>query len=70
MIDRVVILNVDEVLVIYTNRTPVKLYAKDDIKNFVMWFLSPRVVIRLDEYRRAIALSNQETSEINIEEVA
>lgn len=65
-IDRVLILNSSEALIVYDNRLPVKLYAEDDINNFVSWFLSPRVVIRLDEYCRAIALSNEDTSEIKV----
>jgi hypothetical protein len=65
-IDRVVILNKDEAVIVYEDRSPVRLYAAGDITNFVSWFLSPRVVIRLDEYRRAVALSNEDTSEIEV----
>lgn len=68
-IDRVVILNKSEALVVYSDRSPINLYSKDDIQNFVGWFLSPTVVIRLDEYRRAMALSSEDTSEIDIKAV-
>lgn len=53
MVDKVVRLNDSEAIIIYTNRTPVRLTETGNIDKLMQWFLDDKIVIRYDEYTQA-----------------
>lgn len=61
MIDKVVILNDFEALILYTHREPVRLTASDNIRNLVGWFLNPKVTIPLSDYTTALTSFGEDT---------
>lgn len=68
MLDKVVILNCKEAVLVYTHRKPLRLYSDYDIHDLVIWFLDDKIVNinEFDEYRRAIKSSVEDTQEIKI----
>lgn len=64
MIDKVVILNDCEMHIVYTNRSPVRIYNScGDIVSTYLWLFS-NTDAKVYEFKRRLESANEETGEI------
>lgn len=72
MVDRIVVLNETEGLVVFTDRPPIKVSSGDaPILHFLRWFLAPSVHYPLSylEYSAAIFEESENTVDISLQSV-
>lgn len=53
MIDRIVVINDTEALIVFTDQSPKRL-SSPDVKTFVMWFLRNDTQLTYGEYHSAV----------------
>ena len=71
MIDKIMKVNDFELLVIYDNRSPLSITADNGIVlSLLEYILSPRWDMTYSSYLHAMYMSNEDTSIINLEDVA
>jgi hypothetical protein len=75
MIDKIVIVNEHEALIVFTDRAPFTLRYDKDIKLMVLWFLnSPNVELQLfidgTNDLAYVSFSDEDTQDIDIRNVA
>jgi hypothetical protein len=71
MIDKIMKVNDSKLLVIYDNRSPLSITADNGfVLNLLESILSPRWDMTYSSYLNAVCMSNEDTSVINLEDVA
>ena len=66
MLDRIVIINYKEALMIYTNRSPVRIVADESVRLFLEWFLEDSIIIQYDEFKSIADTRNEDTQKIKV----
>lgn len=66
MIDKVVILNRNQALIIFTNKQPVQLSSDTDVSTFILWFLGD---IRVQVENSNVIEMRRDTSHENTMEI-
>jgi len=67
MIDKTVIINDNEALILFTERPPVRVTHDSNVRAFLTWMGIPNAQITLEEFISASATVNESTKEINRE---
>lgn len=66
MVDKIVVLNAREAIVLFSNRSPVKITHDTDVASLLTW-MKASVTLTLTEYTSAVLGLSEETSEITLE---
>jgi hypothetical protein len=66
MLDRIVLINYKEALMIYTNRSPVRIVADESVRLFLEWFLEDSIIIQYDEFKSIADTRNEDTQKIKV----